>query len=41
MLSYAEGLKLEERLQLGLIGTPNQVEAVMANLQKREPKFQD
>jgi enoyl-CoA hydratase/carnithine racemase len=41
LLSYADGLALEERLQLGLIGKPNQVEAVMANLHKREPKFTD
>lgn len=41
LLGYAEGLKLEERLQLDLIGKPNQVEAVMANLQKRTPRFED
>jgi enoyl-CoA hydratase/carnithine racemase len=27
--------------QIALIGSPNQVEAVMANMQKREPSFQD
>ncbi len=40
-LGMPEGFKLEERLQAGLIGSPNQVEAVKANLQKREPKFSD
>jgi enoyl-CoA hydratase/carnithine racemase len=35
----AEGLRLEEDLQRKLIGRPNQVEAVKANLEKREPKF--
>ncbi len=37
----AEGLRLEEKLQRTLIGTPNQVEAVMANFEKRPPRFQD
>lgn len=36
-----DGLRLEAELQRGLIGSPNQVEAVMANLQKRAPEFQD
>ncbi len=40
-LGMAEGFKLEERLQASLIGSPNQVEAVKANLQKRDPKFSD
>lgn len=35
------GLKLEEKLQLSLIGTPNQTEAVKANFEKRDPKFSD
>ncbi|UCE87026.1 MAG: crotonase/enoyl-CoA hydratase family protein [Deltaproteobacteria bacterium] len=39
--SPEEGLLLEERLQMALIGSPNQVEAVRANLEKREPKFSD
>jgi enoyl-CoA hydratase/carnithine racemase len=39
--SPAEGLALEAQLQRGLIGKANQVEAVMANLEKREPKFSD
>jgi len=34
-------LKLESVEQTALIGSPNQVEAVMANLQKRAPKFAD
>lgn len=37
----AAGLRLEEQLQVSLIGTPNQVEAVQANMQKRPPQFQD
>lgn len=36
-----EGLRLEEKLQRALIGSPNQIEAVQANLQGREPKFAD
>ncbi len=32
-------LALEAELQKQLIGLPNQIESVMANLQKREPKF--
>lgn len=39
--SFEEGLKLEEALQVGLIGKPNQIEAVQANLQKRAPSFRD
>lgn len=35
------GLELEASLQMGLIGTPNQVEAVKANFGKREPRFTD
>jgi len=35
----AEGLRLEEAMQRGLIGTPNQLEAVQANMEKRPPKF--
>jgi enoyl-CoA hydratase/carnithine racemase len=37
----AEGFKLEESLQRELIGSPNQIEAVKANLQKRQPNFSD
>ncbi|MGD8416895.1 MAG: crotonase/enoyl-CoA hydratase family protein [Pseudomonadales bacterium] len=35
------GLELEASLQTGLIGSANQVEAVMANFEKRPPSFQD
>jgi len=35
------GLELEARLQVGLIGSPNQVEAVMANFENRAPAFKD
>ena len=41
LASVGEGLALEEKLQRSLIGRPNQVEAVQANIQKREPKFDD
>jgi enoyl-CoA hydratase/carnithine racemase len=40
-LSVAEALKLEETLQRGLIGSPNQIEAVKANIEKRMPVFKD
>lgn len=32
-------LALEARLQAEIIGSPNQIEAVMAGMQKREPRF--
>lgn len=32
---------LEEKLQRSLLGSPNQMEAVQANMQKRSPKFAD
>ncbi len=35
------GLLQETEEQVALIGSPNQVEAVMANLQKRDPVFSD
>jgi len=35
------GLELESKLQVGLIGSPNQVEAVKANFENRAPAFQD
>lgn len=41
MVSVAEGLRMEETLQRGLIGSPNQIEAVQANMQKRAPQFKD
>lgn len=37
----ADGLLLESREQDQLIGSANQTEAVMANLEKREPRFRD
>jgi len=39
--SVEEGLRLEESLQRGLIGRPNQLEAVRANMEKRAPRFSD
>ena len=39
--SEPEALALEAQIQLGLLGTANQVEAVRANLEKREPQFAD
>ncbi len=41
LLPVDEGLRLEARLQASLIGKPNQVEAVRANLEKRDPRFGD
>lgn len=41
VVPVADGLRLEEKLQLGLIGRPNQIESVRANLEKRAPRFQD
>lgn len=41
LVSLAEGLRMEETLQRGLIGGRNQGEAVQANMQKRAPQFQD
>ena len=40
-LPEAESLALEAELQSTVMGSPNQVEAVMANLQKRAPEFSD
>jgi enoyl-CoA hydratase/carnithine racemase len=37
--SVEEGLRLEAKLQTSLIGKPEQVEAVKANLEKRAPRF--
>ncbi len=39
-LSDAESLALEAKLQLGVMGSPDQLEAVTANLEKRAPKFE-
>lgn len=36
-----EGLALEAELQRGLLGSPNQLEAVLANFEKRAPRFKD
>ncbi len=38
-LPGAEGLRLEAELQSRLIGSPNQIEAVMAELHKRRPNY--
>jgi hypothetical protein len=40
-VSLAEGFATEERTISSLIGTPNQVEAVTAYFEKREPQFKD
>ena len=39
--SRDDGFRLEERIQRALIGSPNQLEAVQANLEKRPPRFAD
>jgi enoyl-CoA hydratase/carnithine racemase len=41
LVSVEEGLALEERAQRALLGSPNQMEAVVANFEKRPPRFQD
>jgi enoyl-CoA hydratase/carnithine racemase len=41
LVSVAEGLSNEFRASAGLMGTPNQIEAVVARLEKREAVFQD
>lgn len=41
LTSLSEGLALEEKCQRGLLGTANQTEAVMANMEKRTPVFRD
>lgn len=40
-MSRADALKLETALQVGLLGSPNQMEAVQANMMKRDPSFKD
>lgn len=40
-LTSAEALELETELQLGLLGSENQLEAVQARMMKREPAFKD
>jgi enoyl-CoA hydratase/carnithine racemase len=39
VISPAEGLLMESREQDAIIGTPNQIEAVMAEMEKRSPSF--
>ncbi len=39
--SLEDGLKLEEELQKSLLGSPNQIEAMKANFEKRAPNFKD
>jgi enoyl-CoA hydratase/carnithine racemase len=41
LVPVGQGLANEFEASAGLMGTPNQVEAVMARLQKREPVFAD
>jgi enoyl-CoA hydratase/carnithine racemase len=41
LLDAAAGLMLESELQDDIIGKPNQIEAVMAELEKRPPNFKD
>ncbi len=41
LIGVEEGLALEAKLQRSLIGHPNQIEAVKANLERREPAFRD
>ncbi|MBI2526074.1 MAG: crotonase/enoyl-CoA hydratase family protein [Candidatus Rokubacteria bacterium] len=41
LVTVEEGLRLEESLQLSLIRSPNQIEAVRANIEKRPPRFVD
>ena len=40
-LPEADALALEAELQHGVLGKKNQLEAVMANMQKRAPEFDD
>jgi len=40
-VSYAEGLLAEAIEQKAILGSPNQMEAVMANMEKRAPNFAD
>jgi enoyl-CoA hydratase/carnithine racemase len=40
-MSTDQALRLEARLQLSLLGSHQQAEAVAANLEKRAPKFED
>jgi enoyl-CoA hydratase/carnithine racemase len=40
-VTVEEGFRLEAELQRSLIGKPNQVEAVLANIENRKPNFKD
>lgn len=40
-MTRRDALKLETALQVSLLGSPNQMEAVQANMAKREPSFKD
>lgn len=40
-VDLAKGLQNEARMQASLIGSPNQIESVKSNLQKRAPKYLD
>ena len=40
-LSEEKALALEAQIQVGLLGSPNQSEAVLANMQRRRPEFAD
>ena len=40
-MTSAEGLAMEAQLQSELVGTANQMEAAMANLEKRPARFAD
>jgi enoyl-CoA hydratase/carnithine racemase len=41
LVDLETGLRLEADLQRSLIGSPNQIETVKANLEKRSPNFRD
>jgi enoyl-CoA hydratase/carnithine racemase len=41
LVDLEAGLRLEAELQAELMGRPNQVETVKANLEKREPRYRD
>jgi hypothetical protein len=40
-MSRADALELETALQVALLGSANQMEAVQANMAKRAPDFKD
>lgn len=41
LLLLEDGFLLEEKLQRALLGSPNQIEAAMANFEKRPPNFRN